>query len=423
MMRIVKLKDLSQNEIKKIIERGKIELESVLENVKKIVEDVKNRGDEALKYYTKKFDGVEIDNFIVDEEEVEKAKDSVDYNFINSVEKAYENIKYFHERQLINSWFYVKDSAKLGFIVKPIKKVGCYVPGGKAAYPSTVLMLSIPARVAGVRKIFVATPPEPNKYILATCDIVGVDRIYKVGGAQAISALAYGTESVEKVEKIVGPGNIYVTAAKKIVSDDVAIDMIAGPSEVLIIADGSANPRFIALDMIAQAEHDENAVALLITDSEELANKVYGEVMSLLNEAGEIAKKSIEKNAYIILADSIEEAVEFTNEYAPEHLEIMCKNGESILDSIENAGSIFIGEYTPVACGDYASGTNHVLPTSGYAKIYSALSVFDFLKFMYFQKFNEKSLREISDAVINLAKIEGLYMHARSVEERLKKKN
>ena len=338
-MRVVELKNLSKEEKEKIINRGKVEIESVLEKVRKIVEDVKNNGDKALKYYTKKFDGIEIDEFTVGKDEIEKAINNVDYKVIEALEKAYENIRYFHERQLINSWFYVKNGAKLGFIVKPIKKVGCYVPGGKASYPSTVLMLAIPARVAGVKEVYVTTPPQPNKYVLAACDIANVDRIYKLGGAQAIAALAYGTESVEKVDKIVGPGNIYVTAAKKLVSDVVSIDMIAGPSEVLIIADGHANSRFIALDMLAQAEHDENAVAILVTDSKDLAKKVEKELKNLLKEASKTAKSSIERNAYIIIVNDIEDAVEFANEYAPEHLEIICHNADDVLDRVENAGS------------------------------------------------------------------------------------
>ena len=310
-------------------------------------------------------------------------------------------------------WDYEKNGLKLGQLIRPLQRVGCYIPGGRASYPSTVLMATIPAKVAGVKEIVCVSPPNKsgrvNDLVLVACKIVGVKEIYKVGGAQAIAALAYGTESIAKVQKIVGPGNIYVTAAKQLVSLEVAIDLPAGPSEVLIVAEEHANPEFIAFDLLAQAEHDPNACCILVTTSEKLAKEVYGRLLSY----------KIEANCFILIAENLEDALNFTNEFAPEHLELILKNPTDFLERVKNAGSVFIGEYSPVACGDYASGTNHILPTLGYAKTFSGLTVYDFLKFISFQSLDKKALEKLGKTIITLAEAEGLKMHAESIRKRV----
>ncbi|RLG58649.1 MAG: histidinol dehydrogenase [Candidatus Hydrothermarchaeota archaeon] len=407
-MRLLKLGEIDIGEI-----RSKVILDEALSKVKPIVEDVRKKGDSALRYYTKKFDGVEIDNFRVSEDEVEQAFKTIKPEIIEALNEAYKNIREFHERQLPEEWSYEKNGLKLGQLIRPLQRVGCYIPGGRASYPSTVLMATIPARVAGVKEIACVSPPNKNgrvnDLVLVACKIVGVKEIYKVGGAQAIAALAYGTESIAKVQKIVGPGNIYVTAAKQLVSLEVAIDLPAGPSEVLIVAEEHANPEFIAFDLLAQAEHDPNACCILVTTSEKLAKEVYGRLLSY----------KIEANCFILIAENLEDALNFTNEFAPEHLELILKNPTDFLERVKNAGSVFIGEYSPVACGDYASGTNHILPTLGYAKTFSGLTVYDFLKFISFQSLDKKALEKLGKTIITLAEAEGLKMHAESIRKRV----
>lgn len=409
-MRLLKLGEIDIGEI-----RSKVILDEALSKVKPIVEDVRKKGDSALKYYTKKFDGVEIDNFRVSEDEVEQAFKRIKPEIIEALNEAYKNIREFHERQLPEEWSYEKNGLKLGQLMRPLQRVGCYIPGGRASYPSTALMATIPARVAGVKEIVCVSPPNKNgrvnDLVLVACKIVGVREIYKVGGAQAIAALAYGTESIAKVQKIVGPGNIYVTAAKQLVSLEVAIDLPAGPSEVLIVAEEHANPEFIAFDLLAQAEHDPNACCVLVTTSGKLAKEVYERLLSY----------KIEANCFILIAENLEDALNFTNEFAPEHLELILKNPTDFLERVKNAGSVFIGEYSPVACGDYASGTNHILPTLGYAKTFSGLTVYDFLKFISFQSLDKKALEKLGKTIITLAEAEGLKMHAESIRKRLKR--
>lgn len=412
-MFLAKIKKLRDDDRKNILDRG-INPEEVYPVVREIIEDVKTRRDEALRDLTKKFDGVDLTNLRVTEEEFKEAKENSSLR--RALERAQRNIKGFHEEQLKEDWFIKKDGASLGQIFRPLNRVGCYVPGGRAAYPSTVLMTVIPAQVAGVKEIACITPPnregKANNAVLLACDLLGIREVYKVGGAQGIAALAYGTESIPRVDKIVGPGNIYVTAAKLLLSDRVAIDFPAGPSEVLIIADSTADPEFIALDMLAQGEHDPLARSVLVSTSEVLANQVVEKIRGRTSNPGNMA---------VLIADSINEAAEFSNRYAPEHLEIHVANPDAVLERIENAGSIFIGSFTPVALGDYASGTNHVLPTQGWARAYSGLGVKDFIKEISVQHFDKSALEKISETVITLAEKEGLPYHAESLRRRLEK--
>jgi len=413
---------LTQEQKAKLLRRGRADLSQVEAKVAEILAEVRSRGDAALREFTRRFDGVEVEELKVSEEEIEKARERVEGKLIEALELAKENIAEFHSRQLRNDWSYAKDGITLGQVYRAIESVGCYVPGGRASYPSTVLMCAIPAKVAGVSRVVVTTPPmkggEVNPLTLAACSIAGVDEVYRVGGAQAIAALAYGTESIARVEKIVGPGNVYVTAAKRLVSSEVAIDMPAGPSEVLIIADDSADARFIALDMLAQAEHDPLATSVLVTTSLELAKRVR-EILEKETPARAEAKQAIEANGAILVASDIAQAIDFANMFAPEHLEIITRDDEAVLRRINSAGSVFLGSYSPVACGDYASGTNHVLPTAGYARAYSGLNVYDFLKVISFQKLSKEGLERLAKAIVPLAKAEGLEMHAKSVEARL----
>lgn len=422
-MQFLYLNELGKDDYEKLMSRSRLDLQRVLQSVDAIVRDVKLRGDEALRYYTKEFDGVEIKNFKVDEEEFKRAKKAVSKEVLEALKKAQRNIQEFHRRQLPKSWSYTRGGIKISQVVQPIESVGCYIPSGRAVYPSTVLMTVTPAKVAGVERIACCTPPREedgrvNELILAACEIAGVKEVYKMGGAQAIAAFAYGTQSVAKVDKIVGPGNIYVTAAKRIVSESVGIDLPAGPSEVLIIADESADVEIIAADLIAQAEHDPNASSILVTPSRKLGAEVVRQVKRSRIERTE-ARESLFKNGAVILVDSMEQAIKFSNEYAPEHLQLMVKGAEKLLKKIRNAGSVFLGEFSPVAAGDYASGTNHVLPTGGFAKVYSGLSVYDFLKFVQVQKLNRESLKKLSGTIVTLAEAEGLTAHAESVRKRL----
>ena len=424
-MLISRLDELDEDQKRKMFDRIElVKAEDVLSSVEKIVNDVKAHGDSALRSFTEKYDGVSLQDFRVSEEEFEDARGRVDDKVFNALESAYDNIKEFHEKQLRGDWFYEKNGIRLGQITRPIESVGCYIPGGGANYPSTVLMTVVPAKVAGVDSVVCVTPPNKdgfvNDYTLAACLISGAKEVYKVGGAQAIAALAYGTESIPGVEKIVGPGNVFVTAAKKLVFGDVAIDNPAGPSDVLIIADETANPGFIAADMVAQAEHDVNACSFLVTMSQKVADGVK-DILEASEFKRDETKRALEENGAIVLVDNIDEAVEFSNNYAPEHLQIVTSDDEGVLKRIRNAGSIFLGNFTPVACGDYASGTNHVLPTMGYAKVYSGLSVYDFLKLISVQSLNKEALEGLSDVIIALAEAEGLVAHADSVRKRVKR--
>jgi histidinol dehydrogenase len=386
----------------------KFDFNDFIEKVRPIVEDVKKNGDKAVIKYEELFDGVKLKRLRVRKTEIEKAYDMIEDELIDALEIAKENIERFHMITSVEKEIKVKfEDCIMGKIYVPLEKVGAYIPGGKASYPSTALMIGIPAKMAGVERLIACTPPNANGRVnpltLVACDIAGFDEIYSIGGAQAIAAMAYGTESVPRVEKIVGPGNAYVTAAKVLVSRDVAIDMPAGPSEIMIIADESANPEFIASDCLAQLEHDEMAVAVVLTTSEKLAEEVG---------------KKVEK-AKIIVVKSIEEAIKIANEFAPEHLSIFCKNAERYLGKIKNAGSVFLGEFSAVAMGDYVSGANHVLPTMGYAKILSGLSVESFMKSFTFQQLSPETIKRIGKIAITLAEAEGLKKHAESIKIRL----
>ncbi|HIP16944.1 MAG TPA: histidinol dehydrogenase [Methanothermococcus okinawensis] len=426
-MIIKKISNLSDEERDKILSRNKINLENIFPTVKKILDSIKNKGDEALREFTKKFDGVNIEDFKVYEDEIEEAYNKVDYKVISAIEQAHENIKVFHEMQFkhLKEWEMERDGIKTGQIIRAIEKAGCYVPGGRAFYPSTVLMNVVPAKVAGVKKIVVVSPPngkEGNPATLIASNIAGVDELYKVGGAQAIGALAYGTETVPKVDIIVGPGNIYVPAAKMLVyGSDVTIDFPAGPSEVLIICDEGANEEYVAMDFLAQGEHDPNSSCIITTTSKEKALSIKKKIMDLLNnrKRADVIKESL-KNSAILYGD-ISECIKLSNEYAPEHLEIITENPKEILKNIHNAGSIFLGNYAPVPVGDYATGTNHVLPTGGCARMYSGLSVDTFVKKITVQELTREGLNNISDIVITLAEVEGLYNHAETVKCRLLK--
>ena len=397
----------------------------VSETVKAIIEKVKSEGDAALYYYSEKFDKATLSSLRVTEEEIAEAFASVDSEFVEILREAAENIRQFHQMQK-NDGFTLKksDGIIIGQKVIAVDRAGLYVPGGTAAYPSTVLMDSIPAKIAGVREVVMVTPPSKagtvNPVILAAAKIAGIDKIFKVGGAQAIAALAYGTESVPKVDKIVGPGNAYVAEAKKQVFGVVSIDMIAGPSEILVVADGKSNPKFVAADLLSQAEHDRMASAVLVTDSESFAESVSSELekqIPLLQRA-EIARESVDKNGKIIVAPDLMCAIDIANEIAPEHLELCVDNPFDYLDKIRHAGSIFMGRYCPEALGDYFAGPNHTLPTSGTAKFSSPLSVDDFVKKTQYTYYTRDALARVADDVAFFANKEGLGAHAKSATVR-----
>ncbi|MGN0174379.1 MAG: histidinol dehydrogenase [Acutalibacteraceae bacterium] len=397
----------------------------VAETVTEIIEKVKSEGDNALRFYSEKFDSVKLDSLEVSDDEFKEAFNIVDKDFIEVLKKASENIRSFHSKQVRQSFISTeKEGVICGQRIIPIEKVGLYVPGGTAAYPSSVLMNCIPAKIAGCKKIVMVTPPKKdgkvNPNILVAASLAGVDKVYKIGGAQAIAALAYGTESVMAVDKIVGPGNAFVAEAKKQVFGRVAIDMIAGPSEILVIADKTNNPRHIAADLLSQAEHDKMATAVLITDDKDFASKVSAQLeeqIPLLSRS-EIARTSIDNNGKIIIADDLYKAVEISNELAPEHLEICTDNPFDYLNKVTNAGSVFLGKNCPEALGDYFAGPNHTLPTSGTAKFSSPLSVDDFVKKSQYTYFTADALKAVADDVALFADTEGLTAHAKSVTVR-----
>ena len=397
--------------------------------VSDIIANVRKNGDSALFEYCEKFDGVTLSSLVVTEEEIDKAFETVEPEFIAVLEEAAENIRKFHSAQVRNSFIINdKNGVVMGQKIIPLDRVGLYVPGGTAAYPSTVLMDSIPAKIAGCPELFMVTPPSKDgsvrPEILAAAKIAGVDKIYKIGGAQAVAALAYGTETVKKVDKIVGPGNAFVAEAKKQVFGRVAIDMIAGPSEILIVADGSCNPEFVAADMLSQAEHDKNATAVLVTDDGDFAKKV-SEQLELQIPAlprAEIARASVDNNGKIIVAENLLSAIDIANEIAPEHLELCVDNPFDYLDRIRHAGSIFMGKNCPEALGDYFAGPNHTLPTSGTAKFSSPLSVDDFVKKSQYTYFTADALEKVAGKVALFAEKEGLSAHARSATVRFEGK-
>lgn len=430
-MRIVKLTDETKNNIlENLLKRSPNSYGKFEAAVGEILSNVRTNKDAALFKYTKDFDKADINasNIVVTKEEIEEAYTKVDSELVNVIRKALKNIKEYHEKQKQYSWFDSKpDGTILGQKVTALSRVGVYVPGGKAAYPSSVLMNVIPAKVAGVEQIIMCTPPDHEGKVypttLVAANEAGVDVIYKAGGAQAIAAMAYGTESVPKVDKICGPGNIYVALAKKAVFGYVSIDSVAGPSEILVIADETANPRYVAADLLSQAEHDEMASAILITTSNELAQKVSDEIDGFLKELSrsEIISKSLDNYGYILLVDNIDDAVDAANEIASEHLEIVTKDPFNIMTKIKNAGAIFLGEYSSEPLGDYFAGPNHVLPTNGTAKFFSALSVDDFIKKSSIISYSRNALEEIHNDIETFATAEHLTAHANSIKVRFEK--
>ena len=431
-MRIQHLdKNTKMNLLEDLLKRSPNNYGKYEQGVAEILDHVRSEKDAAVFAYTEKFDGAKIDasNIKVTEEEIKEAYELVGEELTGIIRKALFNIRDYHERQRQNSWFESKpNGTMLGQKVTPLQRVGVYVPGGKAAYPSSVLMNIAPAKAAGVDEIVMVTPPGKDGKVTPTTLVAaheaGADVVYKVGGAQAIAALAYGTESIPKVDKIVGPGNIYVALAKRAVYGHVSIDAIAGPSEILVIADETANPRYVAADLLSQAEHDELASAILVTTSQELAEKVSEEVDGFLKELSrsEIIRKSLDNYGYILVADTMEEVIDIANEIASEHLEIQTKNPYDIMTRIRNAGAIFIGEYSSEPLGDYFAGPNHVLPTNGTAKFFSPLSVDDFIKKSSIIAYSQEALGAIYTDIEKFAEAEHLTAHANSIKVRFEKK-
>lgn len=430
-MRIQKLNyETKTNLLEDLLQRSPNQYTQYESRVLEILEHVKNEKDQAVFDYTKQFDGADItaDTITVTKEEIAQAYDLVDESLVEIIRKAKENIRIYHEKQKQYSWFDSKpDGTMLGQKVTALQRVGVYVPGRKAVYPSSVLMNVIPAKVAGVEEIVMVTPPgkdgKINPNTLVAANEAGVDVVYKVGGAQAIAALAYGTDSIPKVDKIVGPGNIYVALAKKAVYGHVSIDSIAGPSEILVIADETANPRYVAADLLSQAEHDELASAILVTTSETLAKEVSKQVEVFVEELSrtEIMKKSLENYGYILVADTMEEVIDIANEIASEHLEIMTANPYDVMMRVRNAGAIFIGEYSSEPLGDYFAGPNHVLPTNGTAKFFSPLGVDDFIKKSSIIAYSKEALEAIHSDIEQFAEAEKLTAHANSIKVRFEK--
>jgi len=427
-MRIVELNEESKkNILNDLLKRSPNNYDSYTETVNEIINNVRKNGDTAVFEYTKKFDKADLtkENIQVTKEEIEEAYTLIEPELIEIIKHASANIYEYHNKQKQYSWFDSKpDGTILGQKVSAISRVGVYVPGGKAAYPSSVLMNIIPAKVAGVEKIYMVTPPDANGKVnpgtLVAADIAGVDAIYKVGGAQAVAALAFGTDSIPKVDKIVGPGNIFVALAKKAVFGFVSIDSIAGPSEILVLADETANPRYIAADLLSQAEHDELASSILVTTSLEIANAVSVEVDNFVKQLSrrDILEKSLDNYGYILVAKDMKDAIDATNEIATEHLEIVTKNPFDTMTKIKNAGAIFLGEYSSEPLGDYFAGPNHVLPTNGTAKFFSPLSVDDFIKKSSIISYSKEALMPLKDEIIKFAEAERLTAHANSIKVR-----
>ncbi len=398
---------------------------NVIPTVQEIIDNVRENGDKAVRDYTIKFDGKAPENAEISAQDIDALVSKCDADYLSTVKKAAENIADFHKRQLRQSWLTTKNNGVImGQRVRGLKRVGIYVPGGTAAYPSSVLMNAIPAKIAGVEEIIMVTPPQkdgtPNPNIIAAAKTAGVDRIFLMGGAQAVAALAYGTETVPKVDKIVGPGNIFVATAKKLLYGTVDIDMIAGPSEILIVADKTANPKFLAADLMSQAEHDKLASSILLTDSAEIAEQTKAELEIQMQklERKEIIESSLDNFGAIIVCSDMAQAVDFANELAPEHLEVCCQNPMEYVGKLDNAGSVFLGNYSPEPLGDYFAGPNHVLPTSGTARFFSPLSVDSFIKKSSFIYYTEDALRADAQDVIRFADTEGLTAHANSIKVR-----
>ncbi|MFX1452595.1 MAG: histidinol dehydrogenase [Promethearchaeota archaeon] len=427
MLKTITIDDFKKKYLVAIINRGKVQFEEVSFAVSKIISEVKQRGDAALFSFTEKFDGVKLnkDKLAVKKTEIDEAYNKIDSKFLEVLKIAKSNIQKYHQAQFREPWFIdTSKGVSVGQIMKPYRRVGLYIPGGRAPYPSTVLMTAIPAKVAKVKEIILCTPPQKNgkidPYILVAANEAGIDRIFKIGGAQAIAAMAYGTKSIPKVEKIVGPGNIYVQAAKQIVSADVRIDLPAGPSEILIISDEYSKPNLIAADILSQAEHEPGTFCFLLTTSSKIAEATIAQLNKIIPKLPkkDYAIESLEKNGFFIIVKSIDQAIQLANEIAPEHLEIQIKNPESVLEQIENAGAIFLGEFSPVPLGDFAAGSNHVLPSGGAARYYSGLTIMDYVKLIDVIKSTKDGLNELKNCVVNFAQIEGFQAHANSILER-----
>ncbi|MEA3383889.1 MAG: histidinol dehydrogenase [Campylobacterota bacterium] len=430
-MKIINTKDKNfDDEFKEILGRAKVDIKKVSSIVNGIIDEIVENGNKAVKEHITKFDNwspVEDNDLFVDTKDMESAYNNIDEKLKESLHLAYDRIKTYHEKQLPKSWIDFEDNGTiLGQKVTAVDRAGLYIPGGKAAYPSSLLMNAIPAIVAGVEEIVVCTPTpdnEPNELLLAACHLCGIKTVMKVGGASAIAAMAYGTESLKKVDVITGPGNIFVATAKKLVFGEVNIDMIAGPSEIGILADETAKPKYLAIDLLSQAEHDEMASSILITTDESIANQTSDEVDNYLKVLSrtEIAKKSIDERGCIIVANTMDEAIDLMNEIAPEHLEVMTNNPFDLLAKIKHAGAIFLGENTPEPIGDYVAGPNHTLPTGGTAKFYSPLNVENFMKKSSIISFSQDAINSIGEQCALLADTEGLTAHAESVRVRIKK--
>ena len=425
---MLEIKTLKKEEFSKYTKRIEMNSSDVLGPVQDIINNVRLNKDKALHDYTLKFDKADIEEFKVSQEEIENSINNIDSKLKQALLDASENIKKFHKAQIPSDWtMTVKDGVTAGQIIRPLEKVGCYIPGGRAAYPSSILMTVIPAKIAGVKKIICCTPPDKEgnirDEILAAAYIAGATDIYKVGGAQAIAAMAYSTESIPSVDKIVGPGNIFVATAKKLVYGDVDIEFPAGPSEMLALIDESANPKYIATELLSQAEHDPNAATILVSTSRKTAQECVDYCLEYLQsqERKEIIEESLSKYCHILVADNIDEAIEFTNEYAPEHLIISTSNYMQIAEKITNAGSIFLGHLTPESAGDYASGTNHTLPTNGYAKAYSGVNLDSFRKKITYQEITPSGLQLIGNAIEIMAENEQLFAHKNAVTLRMNK--
>ena len=430
-MKIINTNDSNfKQEFENILARAKSDIKGVSSIVMNIIDEIVTDGNEALKKHISKFDKWEVgadENLLIPQSEMKKAYENIDDKLRSALHTAYDRIKAYHEKQLPKSWLdFEPNGTILGQKVTPVDKAGLYIPGGKAAYPSSLLMNAIPAIVAGVKEIVVCTPTpenEVNELLLAACHLCGVSKAYKVGGASAIAAMAYGTQTIPKVDVITGPGNIFVATAKKLVFGEVNIDMIAGPSEIGILADATAKPHYLAIDLLSQAEHDEMASSIMITTCDEVAELTSREVEAYLKTLSRetIARKSIEERGAIIVASSMEEAIELMNEIAPEHLEVMTQNAFELLPYIKHAGAIFLGENTPEPIGDYIAGPNHTLPTGSTAKFYSPLNVENFMKKSSIINFSKNAINELGEACALLADTEGLTAHAKSVRVRLEK--
>ncbi len=424
-MRLYKENEADQL-LKLLEERAENVSPEIMKTVSEVIANVRKNGDQALRDYTERFDNVKLESFFIDEKTKSELVEKVPAELREAIDEASENIYEFHKKQLQNSWMINNDGKIMGQIVRPIEKVGLYVPGGTAAYPSSVLMNAIPAKVAGVSKITIVTPPKPegiNPAVVYAAQKAGITEIVSVGGAQAIAALAYGTETIERVDKIVGPGNIFVAMAKKLVYGAVDIDMIAGPSEVLIIADERANPKYVAADLMSQAEHDPMAASIVVTNSVKLAEEVMAEVEIQKSKLvrKEIIDSSLENYGSIILVENLNSAVALSNKIAPEHLELAVENPFELLSKVKNAGSIFLGDNTPEPLGDYFAGPNHVLPTNGTARFSSALGVDSFVKKSSYLYYSDEKLREVGEKIVIFANAEGLDAHANSIIQRMKK--